>query len=159
MSEENNNPLLPLTVDIVAAHVSNNNVPVGELAGLIQNVHAALVELGRPDAPPAAAPEPAAPIRSSVKPGYIICLEDGKKLKTLKRYLRTTFDMSPEQYRAKWKLPPDYPMVAPSYSAQRRDLALKMELGKKRPPKPAAETLTPTEPRRAPRAKAKQALA
>lgn len=126
--------LIALTTDIVAAHVSNNRVDVAEVPTLITNVHGALAGLGEAeDEPP---PEPAVSIRSSVKPDYIVCLEDGTKLKMLKRYLRTNYDMTPEEYRARWNLPADYPMVAPKYAERRREIAktigLGRNLGKKR---------------------------
>jgi predicted transcriptional regulator len=124
--------LITLTADIVSAHVSHNNVAVGDLPTLIQNVHKALAGLSGQIAEPEPQPEPAVSVRASVKPDYIICLEDGKKLKMLKRHLMTHYQMTPEQYRAKWKLPPDYPMVAPAYAEQRRSLAKKIGLGTKR---------------------------
>ena len=124
--------LVTLTADIVAAHVSNNSVAVSDLPVLIQNVHGALTGLGRPAAEPEVKQEPAVSIRSSVKPDYIVCLEDGKKLKMLKRHLMTHYQMTPEQYRQKWNLPADYPMVAPNYAEQRRTLAKKIGLGTKR---------------------------
>ncbi|PZO69591.1 MAG: transcriptional regulator [Pelagerythrobacter marensis] len=123
--------LITLTSDIVAAHVSNNNVDVADMPTLITSVHAALAGLGQPAEPEEEPRTPAVPVRSSVKPDYIVCLEDGKKLKMLKRYLRTNYDMSPEDYRARWNLPADYPMVAPNYAATRRDLAKKIGLGRK----------------------------
>ena len=122
--------LVTLTADIVSAHVSNNSVSVDDLPVLIQNVHGALVGLG------GVAPigdqqrlEPAVSVRSSVKPDFLICLEDGKKLKMLRRHLMTHYQMTPEQYRSKWGLPADYPMVAPNYAEQRRSLAKKIGLG------------------------------
>ncbi|WP_404334894.1 MucR family transcriptional regulator [Sphingomonas sp. MMS12-HWE2-04] len=124
--------LITLTADIVAAHVSNNSVAVSDLPLLIQNVHGALTGLGRAVAEPEVKQEPAVSVRSSVKPDYIVCLEDGKKLKMLKRHLMTHYQMTPEQYRAKWNLPADYPMVAPNYAEQRRTLAKKIGLGTKR---------------------------
>lgn len=124
--------LITLTADIVAAHVSNNSVAVSDLPLLIQNVHSALAGLGSPVEEPATPQEPAVSIRSSIKPDYIVCLEDGKKLKMLKRHLMTHYQMTPEDYRAKWKLPADYPMVAPNYAEQRRSLAKKIGLGTKR---------------------------
>ena len=124
--------LITLTADIVSAHVSNNNVAVGDVSGLIQNVHGALAQLGQAAAPaPAEKQEPAVSVRASIKPDYIVCLEDGKKLKMLKRHLMTHYALTPEQYRAKWNLPSDYPMVAPNYAEQRRDLAKKIGLGKR----------------------------
>lgn len=124
--------LVTLTADIVAAHVSNNSVAVSDLPVLIQNVHGALTGLGRAVAEPEVKQEPAVSVRASVKPDYIVCLEDGKKLKMLKRHLMTHYQMTPEQYRAKWNLPADYPMVAPNYAEQRRSLAKKIGLGTKR---------------------------
>lgn len=131
--------LVTLTADIVAAHVSNNSVAVADLPLLIQNIHGALSGLGVPLAPVDVRPEPAVSIRSSVKPDYIVCLEDGKKLKMLKRHLMTHYQMTPEDYRAKWGLPADYPMVAPSYAETRRALAHKIGLGRK----PAAKAPEP----------------
>ena len=122
--------LLTLTADIVAAHVSNNSVPVSDLASLIQNVHQALDGLGEGVAAPVAPQEPAVPIRSSVKTDYIVCLEDGKKLKMLKRYLRAKFNLTPDEYRRRWNLPPDYPMVAPAYAERRSVFAKQIGLGK-----------------------------
>ncbi len=124
--------LITLTADIVAAHVSNNSVAVSDLPLLIQNVHGALAGLGTPEVAPEVKQEPAVSIRASVKPDFIVCLEDGKKLKMLKRHLMTHYQMTPEQYRAKWNLPADYPMVAPNYAEQRRSLAKKIGLGTKR---------------------------
>jgi len=124
--------LITLTADIVSAHVSNNSVSVSDLPALIQNVHGALTTLGQPASAPETKPEPAVSIRASVKPDYVVCLEDGKKLKMLKRHLMTHYQMTPEQYRAKWGLPADYPMVAPNYAEQRRTLAKKIGLGTKR---------------------------
>jgi predicted transcriptional regulator len=124
--------LVSLTADIVAAHVSNNSVAVSDLPLLIQNVHGALAGLGSTAPEPEVKQEPAVSIRSSVKPDFIVCLEDGKKLKMLKRHLMTHYQMTPEQYRAKWNLPADYPMVAPNYAEQRRSLAKKIGLGTKR---------------------------
>jgi predicted transcriptional regulator len=125
--------LLGFTVQIVAAHVKNNQIAAAQLPALIRQVHAALSRAGtEPAAPPA--PEkiaaPAAP-KKTVFPDYIICLEDGRRMKTLKRHLRSTYDMSPEQYRDKWDLPPDYPMVAPSYAARRSKLARELGLGRR----------------------------
>jgi predicted transcriptional regulator len=126
------NNLIELTADIVAAHVSNNSVAAAEVADLIQTVYQALSQTSQPVAEASPKPEPAVSIRASIKPDYIICLEDGAKLKMLKRYLRTHFDMTPEEYRAKWDLPRDYPMVAPNYAAQRKELAVQIGLGRKR---------------------------
>ncbi len=132
MSDEKaaHSELLSLTADIVASHVSNNSVPVSDLPQLIQQVYATLAGIGAPKEEPAPSrPQPAVPIKKSVTPEYIICLEDGKKLKMLKRHLKTAYDMTPEEYRQRWDLPPEYPMVAPNYAEQRRDLAKKIGLG------------------------------
>ena len=130
--EAGEDTLLTLTADIVAAHVSNNSVAVNDLPNLIENVHRALRGISATSAAPEAKPEPKVSIRSSVKPDYIVCLEDGKKLKMLKRHLMTHYSMTPEQYRAKWGLSADYPMVAPNYAEQRRTLAKSIGLGTKR---------------------------
>jgi predicted transcriptional regulator len=133
--------LITLTSDIVAAHVSNNSVAVDDLASLITNVYGALAGLGAAVVPVEVLPEPAVSIRSSVKPDHIVCLEDGKKLKMLKRHLMTHYNLTPDQYRARWGLAADYPMVAPNYAEKRRELAKKIGLGRKpgarrgRPPK------------------------
>ena len=122
--------LATLTADIVSAHVSNNDVKTGDLPGLITSVYSSLAGLG--GAPVAAVtekPVPAVSVRASVKPDYIVCLEDGKKLKMLKRHLMSAFGMTPDAYRAKWGLPADYPMVAPNYAEQRRTLAKQIGLG------------------------------
>ena len=124
--------LLTLTADIVAAHVSNNSVAVNDLPALIQNVHAALTGISGASSAPEPKPEPKVSIRSSVKPDYIVCLEDGKRLKILKRHLMTHYNMTPDQYRQKWGLSADYPMVAPNYAEQRRSLAKSIGLGTKR---------------------------
>ena len=123
--------LITLTSDIVAAHVSNNDVAVADLPSLISNVYNALANLGEAPVVEEVKPKPAVAIRNSVKPDHIVCLEDGKELKMLKRYLRTNYNMSPEEYRARWGLPADYPMVAPNYAEKRRDLAKKIGLGRK----------------------------
>ncbi len=123
--------LITLTSDIVAAHVSNNNVDVNDLPSLITNVYGALSGLGQQTPVVEVRPEPAVSVRASVKPDYIVCLEDGKKLKMLKRHLMTHYNMTPEQYRARWNLPADYPMVAPNYAEKRRELAKKIGLGRK----------------------------
>ena len=121
--------LITLTADIVSAHVSNNSVAVNDVPGLIQNIHGALSQLGTAAPIPEVRQEPAVSVRASIKPDYIVCLEDGKKLKMLKRHLMTHYNLTPEQYRAKWSLPADYPMVAPNYAEQRRSLAKKIGLG------------------------------
>jgi len=123
--------LITLTSDIVAAHVSNNNVDGNELPSLISNVYGALAGLGQQVPVVEERPEPAVSIRASIKPDYIVCLEDGKKLKMLKRHLMTHYNMTPEQYRQRWNLPADYPMVAPNYAEKRRELAKKIGLGRK----------------------------
>ncbi|CAH1666041.1 Ros/MucR family transcriptional regulator [Chelatococcus asaccharovorans] len=128
-----------LAAEIVAAYVANNSVAVGELPGLIANIHTALQRLGAPAEEPASKPQPAVPIKKSVTADFIVCLEDGKKFKSLKRHLRTRYDMTPEDYRQKWGLPADYPMVAPNYAAARSELAKTMGLGQQRrkTPEPA----------------------
>ena len=123
--------LTALTADIVSAHVGNNAVAIGDLPQLIRNVHDALAGLAFPPAEPVAELVPAVSIRQSVKPDYIVCLEDGKKLKMLKRHLMTAYDLTPDEYRAKWGLPADYPMVAPNYAESRRQLAKSIGLGRK----------------------------
>ncbi|PZU47410.1 MAG: transcriptional regulator [Sphingomonas sp.] len=123
------NDLLALTADIVSSHVANNSVAVNDLPLLIQNVFATLSGLGTPAPVAEVKLEPAVPIRSSIKPDYIICLEDGKKLKMLKRHLMTAYGLTPDEYRTKWGLPADYPMVAPNYAEARRQLAKSIGLG------------------------------
>lgn len=123
--------LITLTADIVSAHVSNNSVAVSDLPVLIQNVHSALSNLSTPAPVEEVKQEPAVSIRASIKPDFIVCLEDGKKLKMLKRHLMTHYGMTPDDYRAKWNLPADYPMVAPNYAEQRRTLAKSIGLGTK----------------------------
>ena len=130
--QDNDDTLITLTADIVAAHVSNNSVSVNDLPLLISNVHGALATLTGSSAAPEVRLEPKVPIRSSVKPDYIVCLEDGKRLKMLKRHLMTHYQMTPDQYRQKWGLPSDYPMVSPNYAEQRRALAKAIGLGTKR---------------------------
>ncbi len=132
MSEANEmaETLITLTADIVAAHVSNNSVSVTDLPLLISNVHGALAGLGNPVAAVQPRGEPAVSIRSSIKPDYIVCLEDGKKLKMLKRHLMTSYGMTPDDYRKKWGLGADYPMVAPNYAETRRKLAVQIGLGR-----------------------------
>ena len=121
--------LLTLTADIVASHVSNNGVPVSELPQLIEEVYKTLSELGKEKTPAAEKLQPAVPIRKSITPDHIICLEDGKKLKMLKRHLKTVYNFTPEEYRDRWVLPGDYPMVAPNYAKHRSSLAKKTGLG------------------------------
>jgi predicted transcriptional regulator len=124
---------IELAADIVSAYVSNNSVAATDLPSLIGDVHSALLRIstGVMEAP-VEAPKPAIAIKKSVTPDYIICLEDGKKFKSLKRHLRTQYNMSPEEYREKWGLPPDYPMVAPNYAQARSNLAKQMGLGQQR---------------------------
>ncbi|MBO1081797.1 MucR family transcriptional regulator [Roseomonas haemaphysalidis] len=134
MEEMANQHLLELTAQIVAAHVSNNPVSLPEVPSLIEQVHRTLASLGRAAPTPALVaerPEPAVSIKKSVTDEFLICLEDGKKLKMLKRHLRTAYDMTPEQYRERWNLPPDYPMVAPNYAKHRSSLAKQIGLGTK----------------------------
>ena len=141
---------LSIAADIVAAYVSNNPLPVGELPKLIGDIHAALKGIGTPTIEPVIKQEPAVSIKKSVTPDFIICLEDGKKFKSLKRHLQH-FDLTPDEYRQKWNLPSDYPMVAPNYAATRSALAKSIGLGRK----PAAPTPAAAEkPKRAARAAA-----
>jgi predicted transcriptional regulator len=130
MADEDGQALLALTAQIVSAHVSNNTVPSDNLAGLIRQVHQALSGIGQV-APEPEKLQPAVPVKRSVFPDYIICLEDGKKLKMLKRHLQSAYSMTPEQYRERWGLPPDYPMVAPNYAERRSALARQIGLGRK----------------------------
>jgi predicted transcriptional regulator len=124
---------IELTATIVSAYVSNNSVPSAEIPNLISNVHSALKRVsGGQMAAPAEPLKPAVPVKRSVTPDYIVCLEDGMKFKSLKRHLRTRYKMTPEQYREKWNLPPDYSMVAPNYAAARSQLAKQMGLGQQR---------------------------
>src|SRR6187401_836295 len=120
---EQSNELLALTTEIVAAHVSNNTVALGDLPQLINQVYNSLANIGVAPVAPATRPQPAVNVKKSVQPDYIVCLEDGKKLKMLKRHLKTAYNMSPEAYRERWGLPADYPMVAPNYADQRSKLA------------------------------------
>ena len=129
---KNSDMLIELTADVVAAYVSNNPVPVGELSNLIADVHAALGRVGgTAEAPPIEKQKPAVNPKRSVHEDYIICLEDGKKFKSLKRHLMTHYNLTPDQYREKWGLDASYPMVAPHYAAARSQLAKKMGLGRK----------------------------
>jgi len=143
-----NTALLELTANVVSAHVSNNSVAVGDVPSLVRSVHDALQGLAKPAPEPEEELKPAVPIRSSVKPDFIVCLEDGKKLKMLKRHLMTHYQLTPDDYRKKWGLASDYPMVAPNYAEQRKALALKIGLGRK----PAAQP-APTKGGRARKAK------
>ena len=132
-----NQDLLGLTAEIVSAHVSNNPVSVTDLPNVIQEVYRTLRTLGQPAEPPVEKPQPAVPIKKSITPEFLICLEDGKKLKMLKRHLKTAFNLTPDQYRDKWGLGADYPMVAPNYTKHRSTLAKKIGLGTKPRGKPA----------------------
>ncbi len=146
--DEQSPELLELTTRIVAAHVSHNPIAVTGVPGLISTVHQALAALVTEKA--AAKPEPAVSIKQSVKPDYIVCLEDGEKLKMLKRHLRTAYNMTPDDYRKRWGLPRDYPMVAPNYAKTRSELAKKIGLGRKPGPKVKAQrkTKNPTKPKK-----------
>ncbi len=128
---ETKEALIALTGDIVSAHLSNNSVHLEAVPGLITSVYSALAKLGEKAEREEVRPTPAVSIRASVKPDYLVCLEDGKKLTMLKRYLRTNYNMSPEEYRARWNLPIDYPMVAPNYAEKRRELAKNIGLGRR----------------------------
>ncbi len=120
---------LSLTANVVAAHVSNNTVPIADLPHLIEQVYKSLVSAGTEAAAVVERPQPAVPIKKSVTPDFIICLEDGKKLKMLKRHLMTSYGLTPDEYRERWQLPSDYPMVAPNYARQRSNLAKEIGLG------------------------------
>lgn len=151
--------LLNLTADIVAAHVANNSVAIGDLPTLIGSVHASLAGLGVATAEPEVAQQkPAVSVGRSVKPDHIVCLEDGKKLKMLKRHLMTHYQLTPDQYRAKWNLPNDYPMVAPDYAETRRALARKIGLGRKPGSKVALKPAS-TAPKKAGRPRKKLSVA
>ena len=137
MDEANRSDLVELTAGIISAYVSNNTVPVSELPALIADVHRALSNTQTGVIEPVSEPlKPAVNPKKSVFPDYIVCLEDGKKFKSLKRHLRTHYDLSPEDYREKWGLPADYPMVAPNYAAARSNLAKQMGLGQQRRRRP-----------------------
>jgi predicted transcriptional regulator len=128
---ERQETLITHTTDIVVSYVANNSWSAGEVSSLIQNVFGTLSGLGQQSAAAEERPEPAVSIRSSVKKDYVVCLEDGKKMKMLKRHLMTDHGLTPDEYRARWGLPSDYPMVAPDYADKRRDLAKKIGLGRK----------------------------
>jgi len=130
----NNSNFIELTTKIVSAFVSNNSVAAGDIPALINQVHSALLRVssGGGKEQPAEPLKPAVPVKKSITPDYLVCLEDGKKFKSLKRHLRTQYNVTPEQYREKWGLPPDYPMVAPNYAAARSKLAKDMGLGQQR---------------------------
>ncbi|RJT27262.1 MucR family transcriptional regulator [Mesorhizobium waimense] len=150
-AQDGQTDIVSIAADIVAAYVSNNPLPVGELPKLIGDIHAALHGIGRPATEPVVKQEPAVSIRKSVTPDYIICLEDGKKFKSLKRHIGVHYNLSPDEYRQKWNLPADYPMVAPSYAATRSAMAKSIGLGRKA----EVPTLVPAaKPRRVARAAA-----
>jgi predicted transcriptional regulator len=128
-NESHSGDLLALTTEIVAAHVSNNTVAVGDLPALINQVYHSLANIGQGTVVPSERPQPAVSVKRSIHPDYIICLEDGKKLKMLKRHLKTAYNMTPEEYRDRWGLASDYPMVAPNYARQRSKLAKEIGLG------------------------------
>jgi predicted transcriptional regulator len=128
MGKDSEDDILKMVTEIVSAYVSKNPVPANELPAIIRNVHATLGGIGGDDR--ALPRSPAVPVKKSVQDDYIVCLEDGKKLKMLKRYLRARYKMSPDEYRQRWNLPPDYPMVAPNYAQRRSDFAKKIGLGK-----------------------------
>jgi len=151
MDEES---LLAFTADIVSAHVSNNSVSAKDLPELITSVFSSLKNLDKPVEAEPLKQEPAVSIRSSIKPSYIVCLEDGKKLKMLKRHLMTHYKMTPEEYRAKWGLPDSYPMVAPDYAEQRRTLAKSIGLGRKPGARVSAKEAAPA---KAPKSRGPQA--
>jgi predicted transcriptional regulator len=134
MSEENfeRSEILSLTTEIVSSHVANNPVPISELPELIKSVYSVLADLVNDEVVLSHDLKPAVPIRNSVTDDYVICLEDGKKLKMLKRHLKTAYNMTPDQYRDRWNLPSDYPMVAPNYALRRQELAKKIGLGRHR---------------------------
>jgi predicted transcriptional regulator len=134
MANQDTTDFIELAADIVSAYVANNSVPVSELPNLINDVHNALSRVAAGVAPPVAVEpqKPATSVKKSITPDFLVCLEDGKKFKSLKRHLRSQYNMSPEQYREKWGLPPDYPMVAPNYAEARSQLAKKMGLGQQR---------------------------
>jgi predicted transcriptional regulator len=169
MNAEDQDTLIQLTTDVVAAYVSSNTVSPGDLTGLINDVHATLRRLQTGSAEPATLPrEPAVSARKSITPDYLVCLEDGKHFKSLKRHLRTDHNLSPTEYRMKWGLKPDYPMVAPKYAQARSDLARLMGLGKRGgssqakaaaepPPAPAAPAAPAGRRKPGPRSRAKTA--
>jgi predicted transcriptional regulator len=133
MSEENRAEYIELAADIVSAYVSNNSLPPAELPGLISDIYASLVNITQVTVEEPPEPQkPAVPIKRSVTPDYIVCLEDGKQFKSLKRHLRTQYNLTPDEYREKWGLPADYPMVAPNYAKARSELAKEMGLGQQR---------------------------
>jgi MucR family transcriptional regulator, transcriptional regulator of exopolysaccharide biosynthesis len=132
MSDIDDADVLKMATGIISAFVANNAVPASDLPDLIKTVHATIIDLSKADAPKVEIPEPAVSIAKSITPDYLVCLEDGRKLKMLKRYLRSRYDMTPEEYRARWNLPADYPMVAPNYAKLRSQHAKDIGLGKKK---------------------------
>jgi len=133
MDDASDADFIGLTAEIVSAYVSNNTVASSDIPALISQVHSALVRVSSGQGEATSEPlKPAVPVKRSINPDFIVCLEDGKKFKSLKRHLRTQYGMTPEQYREKWSLPPDYPMVAPNYAAARSQLAKQMGLGQQR---------------------------
>jgi len=142
VSEQAKHDILDITAQIVAAHLSHNAVETAALPSLIQSVYRTLSSVDAPEPAPAAAQPPAVPVKKSVFPDFIICLEDGRKLKMLKRHLESSYGLTPDAYRTKWNLPRDYPMVAPNYASKRSDLAKQIGLGRK----PAEIPIEPAEP-------------
>tara|TARA_R110000744_G_scaffold67570_2_gene137748 strand:- start:690 stop:1094 length:405 start_codon:yes stop_codon:yes gene_type:complete len=132
MSDIDNTDVLKMATGIISAFVANNAVPAADLPDLIRTVHATIIDLSKDEPPKAETPEPAVSIAKSITPDYLVCLEDGRKLKMLKRYLRSRYDMTPEEYRTRWNLPADYPMVAPNYAKLRSQHAKDIGLGKKK---------------------------
>ncbi len=132
MADSDEIDFLAMTVEIVSAYVANNKLAQADLPEMIRSVHATVLDLASAEAAIDEAREPAVPVSKSITPEYLICLEDGRKLKMMKRYLRTRYDMTPDEYRARWRLPADYPMVAPNYAKLRSRHAKQIGLGKKR---------------------------
>ena len=134
MEKQGSDNMVELAASIVSAYISNNSLPMSELTSLITSVHAIVAKLstGTPVASPTEPLRPAVPIKKSITEEYLVCLEDGRRFKSLKRHLRTRYHLTPEQYRAKWQLPPDYPMVAPGYAQTRSQMAKDMGLGQQR---------------------------
>ena len=140
--------LLSLTTEVVAAFVGNNTIGVGDIPDLISGIYQALSTPGQAEEKPAEAPVPAVPIKKSVTPDFLVCLEDGRKLKMLKRHLATRYNLTPDEYRRRWGLPKDYPMVAPAYAAMRSELAKQTGLGRKVAPSPPEEAPAARKPSR-----------
>lgn len=160
MVEPSNVNLVTLTVDITRAYLNHNQIAASELPAVIEAIHAAFEKASQPAAIDASPPEPAVSVRASVKPDYLICLEDGRKLTMLKRYLRTRYNLTPEEYRARWGLPRDYPMVAPAYSSRRSTLARASGLGRNPVVEPEPSSQAPNSPEHeAPRAISSSAAA